>query len=58
VIDVAYEGDRSLYRIAVDQGRTMQVAQMNVARAMESAFKRGDSVWLGWADDAGQVLHE
>ncbi|CAN5184285.1 ABC transporter ATP-binding protein [soil metagenome] len=58
VIEVAYEGDRSLYRVAVDNGPMMQVAQMNVARATESAFKRGDDVWLGWADDAGQVLHE
>jgi len=58
VIDVAYEGDRSLYRVATDNGPMMQVARMNVARSTECAFKRGDSVWLGWADDAGQVLHE
>jgi len=58
VIEVAYEGDRSLYRIAVDNGPMMQVATMNVARATESAYRRGDPVWLGWADDAGQVLDE
>ncbi|HTE81565.1 MAG TPA: ABC transporter ATP-binding protein [Reyranella sp.] len=58
VIEVAYEGDRSLYRIAVDNGPMMQVATMNVARARESAYRRGDTVWLGWADDAGQVLDE
>ena len=58
VIEVAYEGDRSLYRVAVDNGSPMLVATMNVARARESAFKRGDTVWLGWADDAGQVLDE
>ena len=58
VIEVAYEGDRSLYRIAVDNGPMMQVATMNVARATESAYRRGDPVWLGWADDAAQVLHE
>jgi ABC-type Fe3+/spermidine/putrescine transport system ATPase subunit len=58
VVEVAYEGDRSLYRVAVDAGPLMQVAQMNVARGTESAFRRGDAVWLGWADDAGQVLHE
>ena len=58
VVEVAYEGDRSLYRVAVDAGRPMQVAQMNIARARESTYRRGDSVWLGWTDDAGQVLHE
>jgi putrescine transport system ATP-binding protein len=58
VVEVAYEGDRSLYRVQVDNGPMMQVATMNVARAQESAYRRGDSVWLGWADDAGQVLGE
>jgi ABC-type Fe3+/spermidine/putrescine transport system ATPase subunit len=58
VVDVAYEGDRSLYRVAADNGALMQVATMNVARARESAYQRGDAVWLGWADDAGQVLNE
>ncbi len=58
VVEVGYEGDRSLYRIALADGSTMRVAQTNVARARESAFKRGDNVWLGWSDDAGQVLHE
>jgi len=58
VIEVAYEGDRSLYRVAIDDGPLMQVAQMNIARSTESAFKRGDTVWLGWTDDAGQVLDE
>jgi ABC-type Fe3+/spermidine/putrescine transport system ATPase subunit len=58
VVEVAYEGDRSLYRVAVDNGPLMQVVTMNIARARESAYRRGDSVWLGWADDAGQALDE
>jgi len=58
VVEVAYEGDRSLYRVATDNGPLMQVAQTNIARTQGSAFKRGDTVWLGWSDDAGQVLHE
>ena len=45
VIEVGYEGDRSLYRVAVDNGALMQVATMNIARASESAFKRGGAVW-------------
>ncbi len=58
VVEVGYEGDRSLYRVAVDNGPTMLVATMNVARAHASAYRRGDPVWLGWADDAGQALDE
>ena len=58
VIDVSYEGDRSLYRVAIENGPVMLVATMNVARAHTSAHRRGDTVWLGWSDDAGQVLEE
>ena len=56
VIDVAYEGDRSLYRVAVENGPTMLVAVMNTARAAQGPVRRGERVWLGWADDAGQPL--
>jgi ABC-type Fe3+/spermidine/putrescine transport system ATPase subunit len=56
VIDIAYEGDRSLYRVAVENGPTMLVAVMNTARAAQGPVRRGERVWLGWADDAGQPL--
>jgi ABC-type Fe3+/spermidine/putrescine transport system ATPase subunit len=58
VVDVAYEGDRSLYRVAIENGPVMLVATMNVARADASAHRRGDLVWLGWSADAGQALDE
>ncbi len=58
VVDIAYEGDRSLYRVAIDNGPVMLVATMNVARADANAHRRGDTVWLGWSDDAGQALDE
>jgi putrescine transport system ATP-binding protein len=58
VIDIAYEGDRSLYRVAIENGPVMLVAATNLARVQETTPRRGDTVWLGWADDAGQVLDE
>jgi putrescine transport system ATP-binding protein len=58
VVDIAYEGDRSLYRVAIDNGPLMLVAQMNTGRSRETGHRRGDTVWLGWSDDAGQVLDE
>ena len=58
VIDIAYEGDRSLYRVAIENGPIMLVAAMNIARLRETTPRRGDTVWLGWADDAGQVMDE
>jgi ABC-type Fe3+/spermidine/putrescine transport system ATPase subunit len=57
IVDVAYEGDRSLYRVATDDGRVLLVSTANVARTTET-FRRGQSVWLGWAADAGHALDE
>jgi len=56
VVDIAYEGDRSLYRVALDDGRVMTATTVNVARIPGEAFRRGESVWLGWAADAGHPL--
>ncbi|MBI3196850.1 MAG: ABC transporter ATP-binding protein [Rhodospirillales bacterium] len=50
IVDLAYEGDRSLYRIATDG------AVLIVSTAPNLAHRRGDSVWLGWAADAGHPL--
>jgi ABC-type Fe3+/spermidine/putrescine transport system ATPase subunit len=58
VMDIAYEGDRSLYRIAVKGGAAMLVSRANTVRSREEAFRRGQPVWLGWDNDAGQVLRE
>ena len=58
VMDIAYEGDRSLYRIAVKGGAAMLVSRANIVRSREEAFRRGQPVWLGWNNDAGQVLRE
>ncbi len=58
IVDIAYEGGRSLYRVAVDEGRIMIVSSANVLRTEEGPFRRGQDVWLGWATDAGQPLEE
>jgi putrescine transport system ATP-binding protein len=57
VVDAAYEGDRSLYRVAIDDGSVLSVSIANVGRTAET-FRRGQSVWLGWATDAGHELEE
>ena len=58
IVDIAYEGGRSLYRVVVDEGRMMIVSSTNVARTQEGPFRRGQDVWLSWAADAAQVLDE
>jgi ABC-type Fe3+/spermidine/putrescine transport system ATPase subunit len=58
IVDIAYEGGRSLYRVAVDEGRIMIVSSANVLRTREGPFRRGQDVWLAWAADAGHPLNE
>ena len=58
IIDIAYEGDRSLYRVATETRGLMLVSTTNVARTRDGIFRRKQSVWLGWNDDSGQMLDE
>jgi putrescine transport system ATP-binding protein len=58
IVDIAYEGDRSLYRIATESYGTLLVSTANVTREREGAFRRDQSVWLGWSEDSGQMLDE
>ncbi len=58
IVDIAYEGSRSLYRVSMGGGRVMMVTTANVARTGEAAFRRTQSVWLGWASDAGHLLEK
>ncbi len=50
IVDIAYEGARSLCRVALDDSRMM------LAATPDRAFHRGQDVWLGWAADAGHPL--
>jgi putrescine transport system ATP-binding protein len=56
IVDLAYEGNRSLYHVATNAHGTMIVSTANTSRAAGGAFSRGQQVWLGWADEAGQRL--
>jgi ABC-type Fe3+/spermidine/putrescine transport system ATPase subunit len=56
IVDIAYEGDRSLYRVATETG-VLLVSSTNVVRNGEG-FRRTQRVWLSWSGDAGQVLDE
>lgn len=56
IADVAYEGDRSLYRVETDAHGMMTVSTTNISRSADAAFTRGQKVWLGWSDEAGQRL--
>ncbi|WP_395712150.1 ABC transporter ATP-binding protein [Reyranella sp.] len=55
IIDIAYEGDRSLYRVATREDAVLLVSAANIDRSVET-LQRGQEVWLGWAIDAGHEL--
>ena len=56
VHDIAYLGDVSLYKIALDDGSMMTASRANASRLTDRAFGWEDHVWLTWAPDAGVVL--
>jgi putrescine transport system ATP-binding protein len=56
VHDIAYLGDVSLYKIALDDGSMMTASLANASRLADRAFGWEDHVWLTWASDAGVVL--
>ena len=56
IVDVAYEGDRSLYHVETETHGAMTVSAMNTSRNAGAVFARGKPVWLGWSDEAGQRL--
>ncbi len=58
ILDIAYEGDRSLYRIVTEGKGTMVVSTTNIDRVQPASFARGQDVWLGWSADAGHRVSE
>lgn len=58
IVDIAYEGGRSLYRVATERYGTVLVSAANVTRTQDGAFQRGMEVWLGWSDSSGQALED
>ena len=50
IVDIAYEGDRSIFHVDVD-GTLMTVSAMP-----NDTLRRDDPIWLGWADNAAHEL--
>jgi len=55
IADIAYEGDRSLYRVATRDDAVLLVSATNVGRSA-APLRRQQEVWLGWAADAGHEM--
>jgi len=56
VRDIAYLGDLSIYKVALDSGFMMEAATANLTRMIERPISWDDRVWLTWDAAAGIVL--
>src|SRR6266545_672057 len=56
VRDIAYLGDLSIYKIALDNGFVMEAATANLTRVIERPISWDDRVWLTWDAAAGIAL--
>ncbi|MFN3890725.1 MAG: ABC transporter ATP-binding protein [Beijerinckiaceae bacterium] len=53
IVDFAYRGGVTTWRVACEEGVSLRVAQLS---ASAPSFARGDSVFACWQDDAARVL--
>ncbi|MEZ5503569.1 MAG: TOBE domain-containing protein [Halioglobus sp.] len=56
VEDLAYKGNRSIYRVRAQHGRMLQVSAQNYARSAKLPLEWDDEVYLSWASDCSVVL--
>jgi putrescine transport system ATP-binding protein len=56
VHDIAYLGDMSLYRVALDDGAVMTASVANASRSADRSIEWADQVWLSWEPEAAVVL--
>jgi putrescine transport system ATP-binding protein len=56
VYDLAYKGNRSIYRVRAQNGRIIMVSAQNKQRSAQLALEWDDEVYLSWASDCSVVL--
>ncbi len=56
VEDLAYYGNRSIYRVRSQAGRIIQVSAQNSRRSAELAMEWDDEVYLSWDSNCSVVL--
>ncbi len=58
VEDLAYLGNISIYRVATESGKVIQVSAQNQHRSAELVLEWDDEVYLSWARAGSVVLYE
>jgi putrescine transport system ATP-binding protein len=56
VVDIAYLGDLSVYKVRRPDGSFMKASQPNATRVVQRPIGWDDRVWLSFAPDAGVLL--
>ncbi|MFZ7094694.1 ABC transporter ATP-binding protein [Luteimonas dalianensis] len=56
VLDIAYLGDVSLYRVETAAGAIVRVQETHVERSSEPHYDWGDTLWLSWESASAVVL--
>ena len=58
VEDLAYYGNRSIYRVRSHSGRIIQVSAQNYQRSEQLVLEWDDEVYLSWDSSCNVVLSE
>lgn len=58
VEDLAYYGNRSIYRVRSENGRIIQVSSQNYRRSSQHSVEWDDEVFLSWDSSCTMVLTE
>ncbi len=56
VEDIAYLGDMSVYKVALDSGYSLKVFKANTERGNPHSIQWDERVFASWGDSAGSVL--
>jgi putrescine transport system ATP-binding protein len=56
IVDIAYMGGQSVFRIRLDSGKDVRVTQPNIERDMGARFTWNDRVYLYWGEFTAVIL--
>lgn len=54
--EIAYRGDRTIFRVLLSSGRTIDITRTNQAHRNQNSLSVDDEVFIGWSRTSGMVL--
>jgi putrescine transport system ATP-binding protein len=58
ILDIAYLGDLSVYKVRLESGMLVKASVANTDRQAAGLFNRGETAFLSFAPDAGVLIRE